>query len=157
MEETTMGKQTSTGVIIGVSAAEPATHDQAGFEALVFTTVGEVIDVPEYGPSVQVVESNPLATGVTEKYNGFINYGSVAYGLEQDTTDAGQIILKAAVPVPPAQFTPHSFKVTFPDGAVDYYVGGVFSYTTAIGSANSMIGSTAQVEINSSIVRVAAP
>lgn len=149
-----MGKMTSTGVTLGVVASVPATIDAAGFEALTFVPVGEVVDMPEYGPTVQVVESNPLATGVTEKYNGFINYGSIALGLELDLEDAGQVILEAGVPVPPAQYTPHSFEVTFPDGTKEYYIGGIFSYTRAPGSANSMIGSTVSVEINSKIVRV---
>lgn len=152
-----MGKMTSTGVAVSVSASAPATIDQAGFAALTYTECGELIDLPEYGPTVQVVESNPLKTGVTEKFNGFINYGSTSLGFEIDFADAGQNVLEAGVPVPPAQYTPHSFKVGYPDGTTEYYVGGIFSYTRAPGSANSMIGSTVQVEINSKIVRVAAP
>lgn len=153
-----MGKMTSTGVKVAVVSGAPATVDQAGFEAVgTYTDCGQLIDLPEYGPTVQVVESNPLATGVTEKYNGFINYGSTSFGFEIDFTDAGQNILEAAVPVPPAQYTPHSVRVTYPDGTIEYYVVGVFSYTRSVGSANSMIGSTVQVEINSKIVRVSAP
>ena len=147
-------KMTSTGVRLRVVAETPATNDAAGFEALTLVEVGEVIDFPEYGPNVQVVESQPLATGVTEKFNGFINYGSLAIGLELDTEDAGQQVLEAGVPVPPAQFTPHSFEITYPDGTVEYFTGGIFSYTRNPGSANSMVGSTVQVEINSAIVRV---
>lgn len=147
-------KMTSTGVQLGVADETPATNDAAGFGALTFVEVGEVTDLPEYGPNVQVVESQPLATGVTEKFNGFINYGSIALGLELDTEDDGQQVLEAGVPVPPAQFTPHSFEITYPDGTVEYFTGGIFSYTRNPGSANSMVGSTVQVEINSAIVRV---
>jgi hypothetical protein len=152
-----MAKQTSTGVLLAVVSGLPATEDQAGYEALSWQNIGEVIDLPEYGPTVQVVESNPLATGITEKRNGFINFGSLSLGLELDVEDAGQQILEAGVPTPPGQFVPHSFRVTFPDGTVEYYHGGIFSYTRAPGSANSMIGSTVQIEINSKIVRVLAP
>ena len=151
-----MGKMTSTGVKLAVVDDVPTTIDETGFSALSYTTVGEVIDLPEYGPSVEVVTSQPLATGVTEKYNGFINYGSITLGLELDLEDAGQAILEAGVPVPPAQYTPHSFEITFPDGTVEYFIGGIFSYTRNPGSANSMIGSSVQVEINSKIVRVTA-
>lgn len=149
-----MGKMTSTGVIASVTANAPATIDQAGFEALTYTPAGELIDLPEYGPTVQVVESNPLATGVTEKFNGFINYGSTSWGFDLDFDDAGQNILEAGLPVPPAQYTPHSAKIEYPDGRVEYYVFGVFSYTRNPGSANSMVGAAVQVEINSKIVRV---
>jgi hypothetical protein len=149
-----MAKMTSTGVLLGVSAAEPATFDGAGYAALTWTNVGELIDLPEFGPTVQVVESNPLATGITEKRNGFINFGSVSLGLELDMDDAGQIILEAGVTVPPAAYVEHSFRVTYPDGTIEYFSGGIFSYTRAPGSANSMIGSTVQVEINTPIIRV---
>lgn len=150
-----MGKLTSTGVTLGVVAGLPATVDAAGFGALTYVNVGEVVDLPEYGPTVQVVESNPLATGITEKYAGFTNYGSIAIGLELDVADAGQIILEAAIPDAGVD-SPHSFAITYSDGTIEYFHGGVFSYTRAPGSANSMVGSTASVEINSKIIRVTA-
>lgn len=148
-----MSKLTSTGVTLGVVAGLPATVDAAGFGALTYVNVGEVVDLPEYGPTVQVVESNPLATGITEKYAGFTNYGSIAIGLELDVADAGQIILEAAIPDAGVD-SPHSFAITYSDGTIEYFHGGVFSYTRAPGSANSMVGSTASVEINSKIIRV---
>ena len=92
-----MAKITSTGTKLSVVAGDPATPDASGYGDLSFVEVGEVIDLPEYGPNVQVVESNPLATGITEKFKGFINYGSQSMGLEFDSADAGQIILAAGV------------------------------------------------------------
>lgn len=151
-----MPKMTSTGVTLGVVAGLPATEDAAGYGALVFIPVGEVVDLPEYGPTVQVVESNPLATGITEKRAGFTNYGSLAVGLELDIEDAGQVILEAAIPDAGTD-APHSFEITYNDGTIEYFHGGVFSYTRAPGSANSMVGSTANVEINSKIIRVVTP
>jgi hypothetical protein len=148
-----MGKQTSTGITLGVVSGLPATEDSAGYGALTFVNVGEVVDLPEYGPTVQVVESNPLATGITEKRAGFTNFGSIAIGLELDIADAGQTILEAAIPDAGTD-SPHSFEITYNDGTIEYFHGGVFSYTRAPGSANSMVGSTASVEINSKIVRV---
>lgn len=143
-------KQTSTGTKLSVVAGLPATEDQVGYEALVFVEVGEVVDLPEYGPTVQVVESNPLATGVTTKLPGFINYGSMAIGLELDTADAGQLVLANAIPIPGTP-NPHSFKIEYGAGGIDYFVAGVHSFTRTPGSANSMVGSTINVEINSKI------
>lgn len=148
-----MSKQTSTGVVLSVVASLPATEDAAGYEALTFVEVGEMIDLPEYGPTVTVVESNPLKTGITEKYAGFTNFGSVSLGLEWDLEDAGQQILKDAIN-PGGAFVPHSFEVSYADGTTEYFHGGIFSYTRAAGSANSMVGSTVQVEINSPVVSV---
>lgn len=146
-------KQTSTGITLSVVDDLPATFDQVGYEALSFTEVGEVIDLPAYGPQVSVVESNPLKTGVTEKYSGFVNFGSMSIGLEWDLEDAGQTVLASAIN-PGGAFIPHSFKIEYATGVVEYFHGGVFSYDRAPGSANSMVGSTVQVEINSEVISV---
>jgi hypothetical protein len=151
-----MAKITSTGTKLSVVAEDPATFDDVGYEALTFVEVGEVIDLPEYGPNVQVVESNPLATGITEKFKGFINYGSQSMGLEFDSEDAGQIILAAGVEGA-TKNAQHAVKIEYQDGSTDYYSARIFSYTKAPGGANSMVGSTVQVEINTPVVRVSAP
>ena len=150
-----MAKLTSTGTILSVVAGDPATFNAAGYAALTFVVVGEVIDLPEYGPNVQVVESNPLATGITEKFKGFINFGSQSMGLEFDAEDAGQLVLAAGVEGA-GKNQQHSVKIEYQDGSIDYYSARIFSYTKAPGSANSMVGSTVQVEINTPITRVAA-
>ena len=150
-----MAKLTSTGTKLSVVAEDPATFDDVGYSALTFIEVGEVIDLPEYGPNVQVVESNPLATGITEKFKGFINYGSQSMGLEFDAVDAGQIVLAAGVEGA-TKNQQHAIKIEYQDGSIDYYSARIFSYTKAPGSANSMVGSTVQVEINTPITRVAA-
>ena len=150
-----MAKITSTGTKLSVVAEDPATFDAAGYDALIVVEVSGVIDLPEYGPNVQVVESNPLATGITEKFKGFINYGSLSVGLEFDSADAGQIILAAGAEGDNKNLQ-HAFKIEFQDGSIDYFSARIFSYTKASGSANSMVGSTVQVEINTPITRVAA-
>jgi len=150
-----MAKLTSTGTILSVVAGDPATFTAADYALLAFVEVGEVIDLPEYGPNVQVVESNPLATGITEKFKGFINFGSQSMGLEFDSEDAGQLVLADGVEGS-TKNQQHSVKIEYQDGSIDYYSARIFSYTKAPGSANSMVGSTVQVEINTPIVRVAA-
>ena len=150
-----MAKLTSTGTILSVVAGDPATFTAADYADLTFVVVGEVIDLPEYGPNVQVVESNPLATGITEKFKGFINFGSQSMGLEFDSEDAGQLVLADGVEGS-TKNQQHSVKIEYQDGSIDYYSARIFSYTKAPGSANSMVGSTVQVEINTPIVRVAA-
>lgn len=148
-----MAVLTSTGTEFAISAAKPATHDGTGFAALTWTNVGEVVDLGEYGANVQVVNHEPLKTGITEKHKGFINYGSIAVGMGRDSADAGQALIAAGV-TGAAKNTEHSFRVTYQDGKIDYFTGKMFSYTKAPGSANSIVGSTVQVEINSTIVEV---
>lgn len=148
-----MTVQTSTGIIYSVVQDSPATFDALGYEALTYVEVGEVTDLPEYGPNTEVVTHQPLKTGITEKYSGFTDNGSLAVGLGQDANDAGQAILRDSQDLS-NKGSQYSFKTVFPDGTVDYYTGGVFSFTTNPGAANSIVASTAQIEINSAIVRV---
>ena len=151
-----MATLTSTGTILSVFAGEPATLDEAGFAALVMVPVGEVTNIPEYGASAQVVPHEPLATGVTEKNKGFVNNGSLSIEAAFSEDDAGQLIVAAGV-TGAGKFVEHSFKVALQDGSIDYFTGKIFSYTKNPGSANSMVSSSIQVEINSDIVSVAAP
>lgn len=151
-----MAKITSTGTSFAIAASVPATYDETGYAALTYTDVGEILTIGEYGASTDVVNSQPLATGVTEKFKGFINYGSMTMGLERDSEDAGQAILSEAV-TGATKNDAHSVRVTYQDGSIDYLDVRVFSYTKNPGGANQMVGSNVAIEINRAPVEVAAP
>jgi len=144
---------TSTGTRLYVVAAEPATLDAVGFAALSWVEVGEVTSIGEYGPSVEVVSHQPLATGRTKKLKGFENGGSAPISLARDSSDAGQALLSLGV-TGVNKNVEHSFKVKYQDDSIDYFTGQIFSYTKNPGGANSVVGSTVQIEINSVIVEV---
>jgi hypothetical protein len=144
---------TSTGVKLYVSAATPATFDAVGYAALTWVEVKEVTTIPEYGPQAQVVTHEPLATGVTEKFGGFINYGSLAVEGAFDASDAGQIILRANALQPNTQI---AVKIEYPLNQSDYSFGKCFSGTKNPGSANSMVGTSFNIEFNKPIVEVPA-
>lgn len=149
---------TSTGVEMAISTGRPTTIDAAGFAAKSYTDVGEVTDIPEYGPTIQVVTHEPLATGITEKYPGFINYGSQSIALGWDISDAGQALISAAANAPQTA-EEFSVRISYPTAAgtaYDYYVARVFSYTKNPSASNSIVGSTVQVEINSVVINVPA-
>ena len=148
-----MGVLTSTETILRISAATPATFDEAGYSALSFTEVKDVTSIPAYGPTRQVVTLDPLATGVTEKYGGFINYGSVAVDGAYDSLDAGQALLRANVLSATALL---SIEIEYQDGSIDYTYGKAFSATKAPGSANSMVSTSMNIEFSKPIVEVAA-
>lgn len=155
-----MAKMTSTGLILAVSAAAPATEDAAGYAALTYTTIGGITGVGAFGAAAAMVESNPLATGITEKYKGFVNYGSITVDSDYDPADAGQAILETAVEdigTGGAAYDRHSFKVTYQTGDVRYFQGKVFSVPENPGSTNTMVTRSIQVEIETKIIRVAAP
>ncbi len=153
-----MGKQTSTGIVIGCVLGSPASEDAAGYAALTFVNIGEITNIPDFGATVAVVESNPLATGITEKFAGFVNFGSVSLEADLDPEDAGQALATDAVTPDHASFGQvFSFELTYASGAKRYWQARFFSATESPGSSNSMIGTTMNVEIVSKVIKVAAP
>lgn len=144
---------TSAGTQYEVVAQEPATYDQAGFEALSYTTVGEVTDLGEYGPTFETVTHNPLATKRTVKRKGTVNDGALTMQIGRDPSDAGQTILIDGVDGANEDQV-HSHKVTLQDGTVQYFTGQIYSYTTNIGSANQIVGASVTVELDNEIVEV---
>lgn len=153
-----MTVQTSTKTILRVVAGVPATEDEAGYTTLFAAgaEVGELTDFPEYGPTYDVVTHEPLKTGRKEKYKGFKDNGSASLTVGRDIADAGQAILRDATDGS-NEFGEVSFENTFQDGSVEYFYGSVFSYTTNVGAANSIVGAAVQVEVNSNILQVSAP
>ncbi len=150
-----MGKFTSTGVTIGLVASQPATNDASGYGDLTFVDIGQTSNIPSFGPTVAVVESNPLATGITEKFKGFINNGSTSVDFDLDPGDAGQILISDAT-IGTNKNVRHSFKIEYSSGDIRYFQGKVFSDSETPGSANSMVSGTAQIEIETIVLKVAA-
>lgn len=138
------------GAIFSASAASPATYDSTGYEALTFTEAGEVTEVPDHGPAHSVVTHTPLKTGIVNKYHGELNYGSISVPMAHDPTDAGQLILKAAL----ASKDEISFKIEYSDGFIEYIAGKVMSFTKSA-SVNSVVPATAMIEFTRAAVEVA--
>ena len=151
-----MSKFTSTGCTIGLVASSPATEDEAGYAALSYVQIGETTNIPQFGPTVAVVESNPLESGIVEKFKGFINNGSTSVDFDVDPTDAGQILVGDGV-TGADKDTRHSFKIEYSSGDIRYFQGKIFSNSETPGSANSMVSGTAQIEIETNVLKVAAP
>lgn len=152
-----MGKMTSTGITLEVGLGEPATYDASGYGAVSVTKIGELTTIPEFGPTISVVESKSLESGKVDKYAGFVDYGSVSLEADFDDDDAGQAIATDAVDKTNAAFgAEHTFKLTYASGAVRYFTGKFFSATENPGSADSMVTTTMSVEINTPILKVTA-
>lgn len=144
----------SVGTVISVSAAQPATEDQAGYEALTYTVVGEVTDIGESGGSAQVTTFTPVASGTVNKRKGSIDYGTMSLAIAKDATDAGQVLLKAGFDGV-ARNTVHSFLVAEPDsGDEAYFMGSISSFTTVRGDANAVMSHNCNIERTSVTVVV---
>jgi len=148
--------QTSAGTRLYVSAAQPATYDEAGYAALSWTEVGEVISIPEFGKSYNLITHNPLADRKTYKRKGAYNEGNLALQVARVPDEAGQAILVTALD----SDDPVSFKVDLNDGdttnTLQNFSGMVMSYTTNTGTVDQIRTSSVTIEIDGDIIEVPA-
>jgi len=145
-----MAAITTAGTVISASATLPATYDQAGYEALAFTSVGEITEVGEYGKEYNLVTHIPLATRRTQKLKGSYNDGSISLQMAYDPDDSGQAILVTALDSDDSI----AFKVVDQDGTVDYFTGKVMSYRKNIGGVDTIRSASTSVELDSDVVTV---
>lgn len=149
-----MGSITAAGTKLAISAGAPATEDDEGYEALAFTVIGQIEKIGSIGATTAKVEFQPL-DGPKQKHKGSTDYGSLQPSLAHDDVDAGQTLLRTAAE--PGNNARYSFRVTFPDGAIRYFSGRVFGYPENVDGADSIVMANPTVEIDSKIIKVAAP
>jgi len=138
-----MGLGTVAGTKIGISASTPATFNEAGYEALVFTNIGNIEDGGEHGREYAEVTFNPIDTRGTQKYKGSFNEGNKTLSIGYDSDDAGMVLLKAAL----ASDNDYSFEVEYPNGDIDWFQAKVMSLTKAIGGVDSIRMATVTLAI----------
>lgn len=141
---------TSAGTKLYMSASLPATYNQAGFAALSFTEVGEISDLGEFGRQYNLVTFNPLGDRRTVKRKGSYNDGTIAAQMARVPTDAGQIIVTAAV----NSDLSRSIKIVLQDGTIFYTTVQVMSYTTNVGSVDQITSATVNMEIDNDIIEI---
>lgn len=142
---------TSAGSTIAIALAAPATFNAAGYAALTWKEVGEVVDIPEFGKEYNLVTHNPLKDKRTRKKKGSYNNGSLTLNMARAPGDDGQADMLTALD----DVDPASFCVTLQDGTKMYYQALVMSYKTGIGSVDQITAASATLEIDSEIVEVA--
>ena len=146
-----MTVQTNAGTSIKVSIAAPATHDAAGFGALSFTAIGEIVSSGEKGGAAALVTHSPLDTRTVQKFKGSVNFGSYALSLGLDIVDAGQVILNSLAIGADIDVVA-SFEETKQDGSIEYYRALVMTYTRVGGTIDAVIGANSTLELTDSIV-----
>ena len=144
---------TSAGTKLFISSAAPATYNQTGFAALVWTEIGEVSEMGEFGRQYNLVTFNTLGDRRTVKRKGSYNDGTIACQMARVPDDAGQTILTAAVNSDASQ----SIKIVLQDGTIFYTSAQVMSYTTNIGSVDQITSATVNLEIDNDIIEVPVP
>lgn len=146
-----MTAKTNIGVTLGVVVGLPATHDEAGFDALTFIDAGIVTQLPDVGGSADVSSYDPMSDGVRKKLPGVIDYGSGTITFVHDESDAGLILLNGAFDGA-NQGADVSFSLTDSAGDVVWFTSKVFSFVKVYGSTGDVIGATVNIEMDSKIV-----
>jgi hypothetical protein len=143
---------TSAGTTISVVDSNPATYDQAGFEGLTYSLIGEVTDLGEFGREYSAVTHNPLGDRRTVKRKGSYNDGTVAMTVARVPGDAGQTLLTTGLD----SDDNYSFEVVLQDGTTLYFEAQIMSYTTNVGSVDQITTASVSLEITNDIIEVAA-
>jgi len=143
---------TSAGTTISVVDSNPATYDQAGFEGLTYSLIGEVTDLGEFGREYSAVTHNPLGDRRTVKRKGSYNDGTVAMTVARVPGDSGQTLLTTGLDSDDS----YSFEVVLQDGTTLYFEAQIMSYTTNVGSVDQITTASVSLEITNDIIEVAA-
>lgn len=153
-----MTVRSSAGTTLKIGAAQPATYDATGYNALTLTAVGEVTDLGEFGREFNLIIHNPLGNRGTVKLKGSFNEGSISVQLGLDTDDAGQILAKTAS----LSDANYSFLITTQNGDKYYFQAQVMSFKVGVGSVDSVTAATITLELTTTaagvgVVEVLAP
>lgn len=141
-----MTVRTTAGTTIKASASTPATFNGAGYAALVYTAIGEVTDLGEFGREYNLVTHNPIDTRATVKKKGSFNEGQITLQVGLDTDDAGQILLKAGS----LSDNDYSFVITTQNGDKYYFQAQVMSFKVNAGSVDNITAATITLELTTS-------
>lgn len=138
-----MAYQSTHGTTIGITASSPATYNAAGYDALTFTTIGEITDIGEIGGEWSKQEHKPV-NGSVVKFKGAYDPGETTFQMALDTDDAGQILAKAAM----RSTANYYFKITAPNGDIYYMAAKVMSFKVNFGGSESVITASMKVDIS---------
>lgn len=140
---------TSATTKILVSTTLPATYDAAGYAALTWIPIAEVTNLGTFGGKTTVVKHVPIDTATVVKRAGSVDYGTINLQLAKHT---GSDI--TALQTAFTNRTSTAFKVAYPTALAsnDYFTGIVTSMQTNVGTADAILQSTIDIELDSPIV-----
>lgn len=129
--------ETVAGTTVSVCAAVPATFDQAGYNALAWSVLGEVTDVGNgqgLGRTYNTTTHSPVASRQVIEKKGSYKLGEFGLLTAWDESDAGQDIARAAA----FNDTIISVKITKQGGNVRYFTAQVSEYVENFGKVDDV-------------------
>ena len=156
-----MGVNSSAGVKFSIGPAVADTVDTVvEFAALSYTLVGEIESIGEFGDTVNPITFTSIDDERVRKFKGSRNAGTIALTLGRDTTDTGQIALRAALDT---KFD-YAIKIEHADrssgspssNSIQYFPAKVMSFTDNISGVDDITRASVSLEINGKPLLVAA-
>jgi hypothetical protein len=134
---------TYIGSIVSIVAATPATEDYAGFAALSYTAIGEVMIGPGSGDESEGVEYTTLA-GRKKRVNGAKDGLEREFSYQYEKLDPGQIICRTNNNTN----TKVAVKVVDIDGEIEYFGALVANLTKPPREASTLKGQSGVFRVN---------
>lgn len=128
----------SVGTVVSVSATIPTTPNQAGYDALTFTTISLVSAVPDIGAEQAVNEFVPISTGVPIKRPGAVSLPDFTLTIALTASDAGEAILRTKANAAVTDQKLVAIRVVLPNSDVIYFQATVRGFTYQIGDSNAI-------------------
>jgi len=145
-----MSSTASAGTTFKLSAGVPATFDSTGYNALSYTTVGEVLSYGEIGVQWSIDSTRPVAIKGEKKIKTSRAPGQITISLALDTDDAGQILMKTARD----STALYAFLITTPEGDKYYCQGLVTAFKATVGDQSAKKTASATIEVSTSATDV---
>jgi len=125
---------TIAGMTLGVTPTLPTSLAPIDFASLTFNNIGYMSELGEYGVEYNVIKFKPIATRKTIKVKSFFDYGTNTIELAFDPQDGGVAILREAL----NSNNEYSFRISYNDDVVEYFLAKVTKIKRSSGSITSM-------------------
>lgn len=147
-----MALQQAAGTTVGASATLPASHDSTGFEALTFTTVGYIGDIPPLDGTYDVATFDSLSDAEENKLSDIFRAGGGTMQMALDEDDTGQGVMETAA----ATGATVALAFTLNSGTVYYRNAIVKSFMPTNITVGGIVRADAELDFTGRTVKVAA-
>lgn len=148
--------QSYIGATLSVAAAAaPATADKAGYEALTWVEIGNIVSMPTIGDEHADIPIDELSTGRTIHVIGSADGGAQEFSLRLNDDDLGQIALLGIN----GSNTNNSWRIVDPSPSDQhsYFQGLASSLKDMERTSTAYRGQTFTVMVNSPTLRTTPP
>lgn len=152
------GLDTAAGSKFYIGPVNTTAANAAAYAALTYTEVGEVESIGEFGDQSNSVTFTALGDRRVKKFKGSRDAGTITVVIGHDSSDTGQTDLNAAE----ATDNDYAIKIELDDAGTGspsnnttfYFRAKVMGVRTNPGDAENVVRITAEIAINSAIVKV---